>query len=125
MSEYKCDRYALVKLRSRIAHELNTGEKMGYRRMYHAFCKNNWIPCKDNGEILDIGGFGAQFRIVKGDVNHNFNDLGIRFLYKAASKLGGSGEGVHGMSPIGVSARMLGLHNSTVRDVLILNGDIR
>jgi len=92
--------------------------------MYHAFCKNNWIPCKDNGEILDIGGFGAQFRIVKCDVNHNFNDLGIRFLYKAASKLGGNGEGVHGMSPIGVSARMLGLHNSTVRDVLILNGDI-
>lgn len=125
MSEPQCDRYALVKLRSRIAESIRTDPKVGYRRMYRKFCENRWMPSKRNGELLDLQGLQLQYKKVKSDINHNVSDFSIRFLYRAGSKIRTGRNGIVVSGAMRDVARMLGVNECTIKDVLILNGDIR
>lgn len=93
--------------------------------MYRKFCENGWIPKKRNGELLDLQGLQLQYKKVKSDINHNVSDFSIRFLYRAGSKIRTGRNGIVVSGAMRDVARMLGVNECTIKDVLILNGDIR
>lgn len=126
---YRSDRYAAVKLRQRISQELRSDRPKSMRASYNFFLVQGWIPEKGNGELLGEIGFKHQRQLVKRDIHHGFSDYFIVFLhraivtgYKEFYNRGSAPPGYNGMREI---ARMTGLQETTIRDILILNGAIR
>lgn len=125
----RIDRFAAVKLRQRIAQELRSNKPRSVRASYNFFLVQGWIPEKSSGELLLETGFKGQVEVVKKDLNNNFSNYFISFLHRAITtgykefyNRGSAPPGYNGMREI---ARMTGLQETTIRDILILNGGIR
>ena len=116
------DRYQLVALRGRIKSLLLQDDTLGYVRAYNILADLNRLPKRSNGELLDISGFASHFRTVKDDMNHSFSPLAISFLYRACRDSMYDKDKCNGMRYL---AWVTGLHEVTIKDILILNGEIR
>ena len=82
------------------------------------------MPNKSDGEQLSLEGFVWQYRTVKKDINHKYTDFSICFLHKAfigARKV----EYSKSRSGLRELMRMTGLQEVTIKDILILKGEIR
>lgn len=128
-SIHRVDRYAAVKLRQRIREELLQAPDVTYHRLFPKFLINGWLPKKSNGEPLEDFGFRRQFLTVKQDLNHHFEDFFLCFLHRAVvdaykdfHKRGKAPRAYNGMREI---SSMTGLQETTIRDILILNGEIK
>jgi len=126
----RIDRFAAVKLRQRIQEEiLKAPHYATYTSLFNKFLVNGWLPNKANGEPLEDFGFRRHFNTVKKDLNHGFSGFFICFLSRAAvgayrdyHRLGTAPKAYNGMREI---VSMTGLQESTISDLLILNGGIR
>lgn len=124
----RVDRYAAVKLRQRIRDGVLKSPEVGCVTMFKTFLSNGWVPYKANGELLDEFGFRTHFKAVKKDLSHPFSAFFLGFLhravvyaYKEFYKNGKAPKGYTGRREV---ARMTGLQETTIRDILILNGEI-
>lgn len=125
---FRIDRYAAVKLRQRIKAELTSSPEIGSITLFKIFLSRGWIPDKANGEQLDEFGFITHFKTVKKDLNHNFSGFFLSFLQRAAvgsykdyHKRGKPSSKYNGLREIMCATF---LQETTIRDILILNGDI-
>lgn len=123
------NRYAAVRLRQRIAEQLRAGNLTGPITGYSVFALRGWIPNKSDGEPLEELGFRRQYLQVKKDLNHKHSLFFINFLHRAAviayresHKRGNPPSGYNGVREIKL---MTGLQEATIKDILILNGEIR
>ncbi len=124
----RVDRYAAVKLRQRIREGVLKSPEVGCVTMFKTFLSNGWVPYKANGELLDEFGFRTHFKAVKKDLDCTFTAFFLCFLHRAVVdsykdyyKNGKAPRGYTGRREV---ARMTGLQETTIRDILILNGDI-
>lgn len=125
----RIDRFAAVKLRQRISQELRSNKPRSVRASYNFFLIQGWIPEKGNGELLEELGFKGQVQLVKKDMNSSVSAFFVNFLHRAVLasfndyyKQCKPARGYNGMREI---ARMTELQETTIRDILILNGAIR
>jgi len=119
------DRYQLVKLRSNIRAHLIEYPGYGMAQLYRIFLRYGYIPVKSNGEQLDLEGFMRSFRIVKKDLNHSYTEYSIRFLARAVLALRGRYKNSKSYNGLRELVRLTGLHEVTIKDILILNGEMR
>jgi len=126
---YHVERYEAVKFRQRLKEELLKTPEVGYITLFEKFLSNNWIPEKANGELLDEFSFRTHFNIVKKDLNHRFSSFFLSFLqravvsaYKDYHKRGKAPSGYNGIREI---VNATDLQETTIRDILILNGSIK
>lgn len=117
----QCGRYALVKVRQLIA----ANHKVGYVKLYKQLYKDGKLPKKKNGEYMSLGSFAAQYNQVKADIDRTVTDFTISFLYRCTLTDNGKRKADKRFSGLREIAGMTGLLEVTVKDVLILNGDIR
>lgn len=109
----------LTELRGRIAGYMGV---WGSNVMYRKFYEKGWIPLKTDGEYLDLPGFRRAYEIVKADIERTPEAIAVRFLYRCAvAAAKESRGGRHTMREV---KNMLGVHEATIRDVLINHGDI-
>lgn len=125
----RIDRFAAVKLRQRIQEEILKSPCATYTSLFSKFMLRGWLPNKANGEPLEDFGFRRHFNTVKKDLHHGFSGFFICFLSRAAvgayrdyHRLGTAPKAYNGMREI---TRMTGLQETTIRDILILNGEIQ
>lgn len=120
------NRYAAVKLRQLIATELRKPSHLGWLRMYKEFAAKGWIPLKADKELLESGGFSRQYRQVKKDLNQPYSLLSIKFLHRAIMAAYNDGKKckVDNYNGLRELARMTGLQEITLKDILILEGEI-
>lgn len=125
----RIDRFAAVKLRQRIQEEILKVPGATYTSLFSKFMLRGWLPNKANGEPIEDFGFRRHFNTVKKDFNHGFSGFFICFLSRAAvgayrdyHRLGTAPKAYNGMREI---VSMTGLQESTISDLLILNGGIR
>ena len=119
------DRYQLVKLRQEIKDFLLTSQpNNGSYACYYYLAGQRKIPNKSDGEQLSLEGFVRQYRTVKKDINHSYTDFSICFLHKAFVGAR-SIEYSKGRSGLRELMRMTGLQEVTIKDILILNGEIQ
>ena len=125
----RIDRFAAVKLRQRIQEEICKVPDATYTSLFSKFMLNGWLPNKANCEPLEDFGFRRHFNTVKRDLHHGFSGFFICFLSRAAvgsyrdyRRLGTAPKAYNGMREI---VSMTGLQESTISDLLILNGGIR
>lgn len=124
----RIDRYAAVKLRQRIREELIKAPYITHQKLFSKFLINSCVPNKGNGEPLGTFGFREQFRTVKKDIDHVYSEFFISFLQRTV--IGAYGEfHMRGKAPYAYNGmrelvRMTGLQETTIRDILILNGEI-
>jgi len=125
----RIDRFAAVKLRQRIQEEILKAPDATYTSLFSKFMLSDWLPKKANGEPLEDFGFRRHFHTVKKDLHHGFSGFFICFLSRAAvgayrdyHRLGTAPKTYNGMREI---VSMTGLQESTISDLLILNGGIR
>lgn len=125
----RIDRFAAVKLRQRIAQELRSNKPRSVRASYNFFLVQGWIPEKGNGELLEELGFKGQVQLVKKDMNNPMSAFFVNFLHRAVLaafndyyKQCKPARGYTGMREI---ARLTGLQETTIRDILILSGTVR
>jgi len=109
----------LTEMRDRINENFG---KWGPYTMYHQFSVRGWIPVKNDGEHLDRSGFIRAYRMVAKDRQSGISDFAVRFLYRAAVAAGKHGRGKS--YTVRDVKDMLGLHEATVKDVLLNYGDI-
>jgi len=126
---YHIERYEAVKFRQRLREELIKIPTVGYITLFKRFSLNNCLPEKTNGELLDEFSFRNHLRLVKKDLNHNFSGFFLSFLHRAAI---GSYKDYHrrGKAPNGYNGirelvNATGLQETTIKDMLILNGSIK
>lgn len=124
----RVDRYAAVKLRQRIREAIIEQPKVGCVPLFKTFLSNGWVPEKANRELLDEFGFRTHFKAVKKDLNPPFSAFFLCFLHRAVVdaykdyyKNGKAPQGYTGRREV---SRMTGLQETTIRDILILNGEI-
>jgi len=125
----RVDRYAAVKLRQRIREEIIKSHDTTYTSLFSKFMLKGWLPNKETGDPLEDFGFRRHFNTVKKDLNHGFSGFFICFLsrsavgaYKDLRRKGPAPQAYNGTREI---AMMTGLQETTIRDMLILNGEIR
>lgn len=124
---YQVDRYAGVKLRQRMAEALREANPLGTHRLYNRFATMGWIPKKSNNEPLELGGFCRYYEIVKKDLNHKYSNFFLLFLQRACAA---EYQDRHGRIPyrtfngLNELSRLTGLQETTLRDILILEGVI-
>lgn len=118
------DRYQLVRLRKNIKNYI-LSEKGGSYKAYDYLLRNSEIPCKVDGELLSIEGFTAQYRKVRKDIKHNFSDFFICFLHRCFVKSLSDSKARSGMNGLRILQQMTGLQEVTIKDILILNGEMR
>ena len=118
------DRYQLVKLRQEIRNFLlsNHSNKGSYA-CYYYLAGQGKMPDKSDGEQLSLEGFIRQYRTVKKDINHSYTDFSICFLHRAFVGAR-SVEYSKGRSGLRELMRMTGLQEVTIKDILILSGEI-
>lgn len=119
------DRYQLVKLRQEIRNFLlGNHSNRGSYACYYYLAGQRKIPNKSDGEPLSLEGFVRQHRTVKKDIGHNHTDFSICFLHRAF--IGAKGvDYAKGRSGLRELMRMTGLQEVTIKDILILNGEIQ
>lgn len=119
------DRYQLVKLRQEIRNFLLASHSnKGSYACYYYLAGQGKIPNKSDGEQLSLEGFIRQYRTVKKDMNHSYTDFSISFLHRAF--IGARGiDYAKGRSGLRELMRMTGLQEVTIKDILILNGEIQ
>ena len=119
------DRYQLVKLRQEIrSFLLAEHSNKGSYACYYYLAGQRKIPNKSDGEQLSLEGFVRQYRTVKKDINHSYTDFSICFLHKAFVGVRRV-EYSKNRSGIRELMRMTGLQEVTIKDILILNGEIQ
>jgi len=122
---HRLNRYAAVKLRQRLAQT----SKKSAKALYNDFLFRGWIPESGNGELLSESGFKRQLTIVRRDMNHSFSSYSISFLYRgittAYRNLYGRSKAHRVYNGMREMARMTGLQETTLRDILILTGELR
>lgn len=125
----RVDRYAAVKLRQRIREAILEQPEVGCVPLFKTFISNGWVPEKANGELLDEFGFRTHFKAIKKDLRHPYSEFFISFLHRAAitaykdsHKRGKPPTTYNGSREIRL---MTGLQGTTIKDILILNGEIR
>lgn len=123
------DRYAAVKLRQRLRASLSHPNARGSFTLYKEYTVFGWVPNKSNGEPIEELAFRNQYQRVKKDRQHPYPDFFVRFLhraaltaYKAEHRRGKPPNGYNGVREIKL---MTGLQETTIKDILILNGEIR
>ena len=120
------DRYQLVKLRSNIRdYLLDKSKPTGPYAAYGYLLAKDWIPFKSNGELLGVEGFISQYNRVKRDLNHNFSDFSICFLHRCFTNSSSDNMIRKGRNGLRVLQWMTGLQEVTIKDILILNGEMR
>lgn len=118
------DRYQLVKLRQGIrSFLLAEHSNKGSYACYYYLADQGKIPNKSDGEYLSLEGFIRQYRTVKKDMNHSYTDFSICFLHRAFVGAR-SVEYSKGRTGLRELMRMTGLQEVTIKDILILNGEI-
>ena len=119
------DRYQLVKLRQGIRDFLlaNHSNKGAYA-CYYYLAGQGKIPNKSDGEQLSLEGFVRQYRTVKKDIDHSYTDFSINFLHRAFIGVKRV-EYSKNRSGLRELMRMTGLQEVTIKDILILNGEIQ
>ena len=118
------DRYQLVKLRSNIRYCV-LSKKAGPYVAYKYMLSTGEIPYKKDGELLGIEGFTAQYRKVRKDIKHNFSDFFICFLHRCFVKSLSDSKARSGMNGLRILQQMTDLQEVTIKDILILNGEMR
>lgn len=120
------DRYQLVKLRSTIrTYILDKNKPDAPYTAYGYLLAKDQIPLKSDGELLGIEGFIAQWYKVKKDINHNFSDFSICFLHRCFIRSSSDNMIRKGRNGLRVLQWMTGLQEVTIKDILILNGELR
>lgn len=126
-SNHKINRYAGVKLRQRIAQEINSGSSMKAMRMFKCFASQSWLPTNSGGDIMSYSGFFRHYSIVAKGGRNIYSNFFICFCYRANLK---SYTEYHRRVPyksynglIDLS-KFLGVHQTIIKDVLILEGEI-
>lgn len=119
-------KYAAIKMRQRIADNLRSPEPLGWMRLYSRFVLSGWVPNKPNGKILEPAAFGIQYKQVKRDLNHNYTGFFVAFLHRTMVNMYMAEKQCRPRRYNGCRevARMTGLHEVTVKDILILEGVI-
>jgi len=124
----RMDRYAAVKLRQRIKGELLRAPNVTHKELFSRFLLRGWLPNKVNNESLGTFGFRGQFRTVKEDIGHVYSEFFLSFLQRAVIGAYGEfhmrGKAPHAYNGMRELVRMTGLQETTIRDILILNGEI-
>lgn len=120
------DKYSAIKMRQRIADNLLSDEPLGWMRLYSKFLLNGWIPNKSDGQVLEAAAFGIQYKQVKQDLNHNYTGFFVAFLHRTMVNMYRAEKQCRPKRYNGCRevARMTGLNEVTIKDILILEGVI-